>query len=555
MRTLCLLALVVSIALPASAQAPDTILINGKIITLDSRSMVAMGLAVTDGRITATGLTDDVRKLAGPSTRVIDLRGRTVIPGLIDSHLHAIRAALSFSTEVDWIGARSIEEGLGRIRAAARAMKPGSWLIVAGGWNVQQFEENRRPTQAELTDVAPNNPVYVQLGYGWAMLNPLAHKALGLTNESDLPPGGRFERDSNGALTGAVTGAQNAIVALFDRLPRPTFAQQVEGTKAFFRELNRLALTGVVDPGGNNLTAPDYEALFKVWRDKAMTVRLAYTLNGQTPGKEFEELRDLTGLLPMGFGDDMLRFNGLGERITVAMNNNNAPSQADKDAYYRIVRWAADRGMSLTMHWGNDASVDHLLSIFERVNAEIPIAPLRWSIAHLNDASDASLRRMKALGVGWTMQDAMYFGGEQFLKQSGPEAAKRTPPVETARKMGVVVGAGTDAHRVASYNPFTALQWLLDSKTVGGVVMRGAEEIPGRIDALKFYTLGSAWFSFDEDTRGSLDVGKLADLAVLSADYLTVPVEKIGSLESVLTMVGGKVVYTSGPFADLDKAH
>ena len=552
---LCLLLLCVTCIGTAYAQSADTILINGKIVTLDSRSTVAMGLAVTDGRITATGSTDDVRKLAGPSTRVIDLRGRTVIPGLIDSHLHAIRAALSFSTEVNWIGAHSIEEGLGRIRAAARAMKPGAWLIVAGGWNVQQFEENRRPTQAELTAVAPNNPVYVQLGYGWAMLNPLAHKALGLTNESDLPPGGRFERDSNGALTGAVTGAQNAIVALFDRLPRPTFAQQVEGTKAFFRELNRLALTGVVDPGGNNLTAPDYEALFKVWRDKAMTVRVAYTLNGQTPGKEFEELRDLTGLLPMGFGDDMLRFNGLGERITVAMNNNNAPSQADKDAYYRIVRWAADRGMSLTMHWGNDASVDHLLSIFERVNAEIPIAPLRWSIAHLNDASDASLRRMKALGVGWTMQDAMYFGGEQFLKQAGADAAKRTPPLETARKMGVVVGAGTDAHRVASYNPFTALQWLLDSKTVGGVVMRGAEEIPSRIDALKFYTLGSAWFSFDEQKRGSLDVGKLADLAVLSADYLTVPVEKIGSLESVLTMVGGKVVYTSGPFADLDKAH
>jgi predicted amidohydrolase YtcJ len=553
MRVLCLLALVLSIPLSASAQAPDTIFINGKIVTLDARSTLATGLAVTNGRIAATGSSDDVRKLAGPSTRVIDLRGRTVIPGLIDSHLHAIRAALSFSTEVNWIGARSLEEGLGRIRAAARAMKPGSWLIVAGGWNVQQFEENRRPTQAELTAIAPNNPVYVQLGYGWAMLNPLAHKALGLTNDTDLPPGGRFERDSNGALTGAVTGAQNAIVALFDRLPRPTLAQQVEGTKAFFRELNRLALTGVVDPGGNNLTAPDYEALFKVWRDKAMTVRVAYTLNGQTPGKEFEELRDLTGLLPMGFGDDMLRFNGLGERITVAMNNNNAPSQADKDAYYRIVRWAADRGMSLTMHWGNDASVDHLLSIFERVNTEIPIAPLRWSIAHLNDASDASLRRMKALGVGWTMQDAMYFGGEQFLKQSGPEAAKRTPPVETARKMGVVVGAGTDAHRVASYNPFTALQWLLDSKTVGGVAMRGAEEIPSRIDALRFYTLGSAWFSFDDDERGSLDIGKLADLAVLSADYLTVPVEKIGGLESELTMVGGKVVYAAGAFAGLDK--
>jgi hypothetical protein len=553
MRVLCLLALVLGIPLPVQAQAPDTVFVNGKVITLDARSTMATGLAVTNGRITAAGSNDDVRKLAGPSTRVIDLGGRTVIPGLIDSHLHAIRAALSFSTEVNWIGARSIEEGLGRIRAAARTMKPGSWLIVAGGWNVQQFEENRRPTQEELTAVAPNNPVYVQLGYGWAMLNPQAHKELGLKSEADLPSGGRFERDGSGALTGAVTGAQGAIVALFDRLPRPTFEQQVEGTKAFFRELNRLALTGVVDPGGNNLTAPDYEALRTVWRDKAMTVRVAYTFNGQTPGKEFQELRDLTSDLPMGSGDDMLRFNGLGERITVAMNNNNAPSQADKEAYYQIVRWAAERRMSLTMHWGNDASVDHLLSIFERVNSEIPIAPLRWSIAHLNDASDESLRRMKALGVGWTMQDAMYFGGEQFMKQAGPDAARRTPPVETARKMGVMIGAGTDAHRVASYNPFTALQWLLDSKTVGGVIMRGPQEIPSRVDALKLYTLGSAWFSFDEDTRGSLEAGKLADLAVLSDDYLTVPVDKIGSLESVLTMVGGKIVYSSGPFAGLDK--
>jgi len=553
MRALYLPAILLCLAAPAWAQAPDTVLLNGKVVTLDARSTTQEAIAVRDGRIIAVGTTADIRKLAGPATRVIDARGRTVIPGLIDSHLHAIRAALSFSTEVNWIGARSLEEALGRIRAASRTMKPGSWLIVAGGWNVQQFEENRRPTQAELTAVAPNNPVYVQLGYGWAMLNPLAHKTLRISSETDLPGGGRFERDASGTPTGAVTGAQNAIVSLFDRLPKPRFTEQVEGTKAFFRELNRLAITGAGDPGGNNLTSTDYEALFKVWRDKAMTVRVTYTLNGQTPGKEFDELRDLTGLLPMGFGDDMLRFNGLGERITVAMNNNNAPTQADKDGYYRIVRWAAERGMSLTMHWGNDASVDHLLSIFERVNKEIPIAPLRWSIAHLNDASVDSLRRMKALGVGWTMQDAMYFGGEQFIKQAGADAARRTPPVETARKMGVVVGAGTDAHRVASYNPFTALQWLLDSKTVGGVAMRGPEEIPSRMDALRFYTLGSAWFSFDEDARGSLEVGKLADCAVLSDDYMTVAVEKIGGLESVLTMVGGKIVYSAGPFDGLDK--
>jgi hypothetical protein len=204
------------------------------------------------------------------------------------------------------------------------------------------------------------------------------------------------------------------------------------------------------------------------------------------------------------------------------------------------------------MHWGPDATVDQLLTIFERVNKDVPIAPLRWSIAHLNDASPKTLERMKALGVGWTVQDAMYFGGEGFVKQSGLDAAKRTPPVVSADRLGVHIGGGTDAHRVASYNPFTSLQWFLDGKTVSGLVMRGPEEIPTRQQALRFYTKGSAWFSHDDGERGSLEVGKLADLAVLTKDYLTVPVGEIGDIESVLTMVGGKVVYAAAPFASLE---
>jgi hypothetical protein len=251
----------------------------------------------------------------------------------------------------------------------------------------------------------------------------------------------------------------------------------------------------------------------------------------------------------MGFGDDMLRFNGLGERITLAMNNNPAPSDADKEQYYELVRWAAGRGLTITMHWGPDGTVDHLLSVFERVNAEVPIAPLRWSIAHLNDASEHTLARMRALGVGWTVQDAMYFGGEALIRARGADAARRMPPVVTAQRLGVPIGAGTDAHRVASYNPFTALQWFLDGKTVAGTPIRGPEETPDRATALRFYTHGSAWFSFDDDMRGTLEPGKLADLAVLSADYMTVPVEEVGRIESLLTMVGGKVVYAAAELA------
>ncbi|PWU02647.1 MAG: amidohydrolase [Terriglobia bacterium] len=554
MRWYLRLWIVLFAVLPARAQesiGADTILVNGKIVTVDPQFSIREALAVRDGKILAAGKTAAIRKLAVPGTRVIDLEGRTVIPGLIDSHLHAIRAALSFATEVNWIGVASLPEALGRISDASRRMKPGAWLIVAGGWNVQQFKENRRPTQAELVAAAPQNPVYVQLAYGWVMMTPAALRALRISTEADLPGGGRFEKDANGNPSGAIVGNQGAITALFDKLPKPTLEEQVDGTRKFFRELNRLALTGVVDPQGNNMTPNDYAALFQVWQQHQLTVRVAYSLS---PGENFEEFRSLIRLLPMGFGDDMLRFNGLGESITAGMYNNDKPSEAEKQRYYEIVKWAAEHGLTITQHWGRDESAAELLSVFERVNREIPIAPLRWSIAHLNDASPATLRRMKALGVGWTVQDAMYFGGEQFRQQAGEAAARRAPPVETAKEIGVAVGAGTDAHRVASYNPFTALQWFLDGKTVSGIALRGPEETPDRKDALRFYTLGSAWFSYDEKKRGSLEAGKSADLAVLNQDYMTIPVEQVGKLQSLLTMVGGKVVYAAGPYQTLERA-
>jgi predicted amidohydrolase YtcJ len=230
---------------------------------------------------------------------------------------------------------------------------------------------------------------------------------------------------------------------------------------------------------------------------------------------------------------------------------NGKPADADKEKYYQIVRWAAERGMTVTMHWNSDQNVDELLGIFERVNNEFPIASLRWTIAHLNDASPQTLKRMKALGIGWTVQDSMYNAGDDILKQERSDV-RRMPPVVTGKDVGVVIGAGTDAHRVSTYNPFTVLQWFLDGKNASGTTLRVPAETPSRADALRFYTAGSAWVSRDERRRGSLEVGKLADLAVLSKDYLTVPVEQVGSIESLLTMVGGRVVYKAGPYRQLE---
>jgi predicted amidohydrolase YtcJ len=260
---------------------------------------------------------------------------------------------------------------------------------------------------------------------------------------------------------------------------------------------------------------------------------VAYSICGFTPGHELEDFKTYLGLMPMGFGDDMMHFNGIGEQVLWSVNNVEKPPAAELEKLYGIAKWAAGRGYTMTFHCNSDAAVGPILDVFERVNRETPITSLRWSIAHLNDGSAASLRRMKALGMGWTMQDAMYFSGSDNA---------RMPPIETARELGVPIGAGTDAHRVASYNPFTALEWALDAKTVGGKHLAG--DVPSRANALRFYSIGSAWFSHDETKRGSLEVGKFADLAVLSKDYLTAPLEEIGGIESELTMVGGNIVYT-----------
>jgi predicted amidohydrolase YtcJ len=531
----------------------DTIFVNGKIVTLDARSSVRKAMAVKDGRIVAlsdSAAAPDLRDWQGRSTRVIDLRGRTVIPGLIDSHIHAIRAALSFSTEVNWIGAKSLDEALARMRAAAKAAKPGEWLIVAGGWTPEQFREKRRPTQAELVAAAPENPVYVQLFYSWAILTPKGLEALRLAEDKDVPANGKLERDAAGRPTGGVTGTQGTIIGLFAKLPKPTFEQQVEGTKKFFGELNRLGLTGVLDPGGFGMAPPAYRALFKVWRDGALTLRVAYSYFAQDRGRELDDFKAMTQLMPMGLGDEWLRFNGIGENVFWGAYNVDAPDEAARERFVEILRWAAQNRMSVNVHWQNDKSVAVALDAFERVDREIPIAPLRWAIAHLNDASPASLERMKSLGVAWAMQDAMVYEGEERLKDQGEAAVHRMPPLVTAKKIGVRIAAGTDAHRVASYNPWAALQWMQDGKTVGGTALRDAAEAPSREDALRMYTLGSAWLAHAERERGSIEVGKLADFAVLSKDYFAVPVAEIGGIESLMTVVGGKTLYAAPPFAN-----
>jgi len=536
---------------PASTQTADTVLFNGKIVTVDPDFSIREALAIGDGRVLATGTSAAMKKLAGDQAKMVDLGGRTVIPGLTDGHIHGIRAALTFGTEVNWIGVPSLKEALEKIRAAGKSQKPGSWIVVAGGWTEEQFAERRRPTPREVAEAAPDNPVYIQHLYDWLLLTPKAMEALNIHTDADVTPGGKLELGGDGKPSGVVIGNGNTLGRIFDHLPKPTLAEQVDGSKKFFREMNSLGITGIVDGGGVSMYPASYQAVFKLWHDKQLTLRVAYHLCAPKPGSELADLQNLTQLLPPGFGDDMLHFNGPGEILIWADWTDGDITPDGKARLAELLRWAASKGYTIQLHWNPDRTVHDLLDVVEDIAKDYPVRDLRWAVLHLYNASEDNLKRMKALGLIWGVQDGPYFGGERLQREEGAEKAKGLPPIATALRLGLTVAGGTDAHRVSSYNPFVALQWYLDGTTIGGVKTRGDAEAPSRRQALEMYTRNSAFMANDDDKRGTLVPGKFADLAVLSADYLTAPVSEIGKMRSLLTMVGGRAVWASGPFEKL----
>jgi predicted amidohydrolase YtcJ len=538
-------------ASPALAQTADTVLFNGKILTVDKDFSVQQALAIGHGEVLATGTTAAMKKLAGNSAKMIDLGGRTVIPGLTDGHIHGIRAALTFGTEVNWIGVPTLKQALDKVREAGKLQRPGSWIVVAGGWTQEQFAEKRRPTAREVTEAAPDNPVYIQHLYDWLLLTPRAMEALNIREDADVTPGGKLERDGDSKPTGIVIGNGNTLGKIFDKLPKPSLEQQVDGSKKFFHEMNGLGITGIVDGGGVSMYPANYQAVFKLWRDKQLTLRVAYHLCAPKPGSELADLQNLTQLLPQGFGDEMLHFNGPGEILIWADWTDGDITPDGKARLAELLRWAASKGYTIQLHWNPDRTVHDLLEVVEDINRDYPVRDLRWTVLHLYNATEDNLKRMKALGLIWGVQDGPYFGGERLQREVGVEKARGLPPIATALRLGLTVAGGTDAHRVSSYNPFVALQWYLDGTTIGGVKTRDDAEAPSRRQALEMYTRNSAFMANDDDKRGTLEPGKFADLAVLSSDYLSAPVKEIGNIRSVLTMVGGKVVYAAQPFAKL----
>lgn len=542
----------------AMAQAPNFVFYNGKVVTLDPKSSIVSAVAVTGDSIVAVGDDATVRALAGPDTRSVDLGGRTVIPGLIDSHLHAIRAGVTHRSEVDWSTVKSLDEGLQKIAAHAKA-RPGEWVLVAGGWHMTQLKEQRAPTSEELARVGGDNPVYVQHMYDFAVLNPKGMERLGINKESKIPPAGKVVLDDKGEPTGQIDGDLATLSALFGRTVKPDFAEQVAGTRAFFNHLASVGLTGVIDPAGGGMSPDAYQPLFQLWQRGELPIRISFFFNGR-PGNEIADLKQYALMLPRNFGDDWMKALGLGEVMVWGFHDgalgrspNFKPRPGAADTLREIANWAAARGLRIQMHATMDTTATQILDIFEEADAKNSIKDLRWVIAHLEDASPRSLDRMKKLGMGYLVQNRTLFEGDRWPKFVAPEVVKRAPPVLEALERGVAVGAGTDGTRVSTHAPFQTLQWMLDGKTARGVALRAKEHTPNREQALRMHTLGSAWFSADEDKRGSLETGKWADLLILDQDYFAIPEDRIATIRPLLTMVGGRISYAAAPYAELAK--
>ncbi|CAM7555970.1 MAG: amidohydrolase [Enterobacteriaceae bacterium] len=537
----------------------ELILLNGKFHTVDRENPVAEAVAIRDGKFLAVGSQAEVMEYHSDGSKVVDLKGSTAIPGLNDSHLHLIRGGLNYNLELRWEGVPSLADALRMLKEQALRTPSPQWVRVVGGWSEFQFAERRMPTLEEINDAAPDTPVFILHLYDRALLNRAALRVVGYTKDTPNPPGGEIQRDSNGNPTGMLIARPNAMIlyATLAKGPKLPLEQQVNSTRQFMRELNRLGLTSAIDAGGGFQNYPeDYEVISELHAKEQMTIRIAYNLFTQRPGHELEDFEKWTDMLTPGQGTDFFRHNGAGEMLVFSAADfedfleprpDLAPGMEDE--LERVVRHLVEHRWPFRLHATYNESISRMLDVFERVNRDIPFNGLHWFFDHAETVTQQNIDRIKALGGGIAVQHRMAFQGEYFAERYGMDAVRHTPPVTKMLETGVPVGLGTDATRVASYNPWTALYWLVSGRTVGGMQMYDVNARLDRDTALMLWTQGSAWFSSEQGKKGQIKVGQLADLAVLSKDYFRIPEEEIKGIESVLTVVNGNIVYAAGGFS------
>jgi predicted amidohydrolase YtcJ len=543
---------------------PDLILHGGRITTLDRSNPLASAVAIKEGKFLAVGSDNSVVSLAGKSTRAVNLRGRRVLPGLIDNHLHIIRGGLNFNMELRWDGVRSLADAMRMLRAQVAITPPPQWVRVVGGFTEHQFAEKRLPTIQELNAVAPETPVFILHLYDRAILNAAALRVVGYNKHTPNPPGGEIIHDSQGNPTGLLLAKPNAgiLYSTLAKGPKLPFEYQLNSTRHFMRDLNRLGVTGAIDAGGGFQNYPeDYAVVQKLADDGQLTIRLAYNLFTQKPKGERQDFLNWTKTSKYKQGSDYFRHNGAGEMLVFSAADfedfrqprPDMPAEMESELE-DVVRILVGNRWPWRLHATYDETISRALDVFEKVHRDNPLTGLHWFFDHAESISDRSIDRIAALGGGIAVQHRMAYQGEYFVERYGAKVAEATPPIARMLEKGVRISAGTDATRVASYNPWVALSWLVTGRTVGGLQIYPQRNCLDRETALRMWTENVTWFSNEEGKKGRIEPGQFADLIVPSRDYLSCAEHEIADITSDLTMVGGRVVFGAGDFARLDDA-
>ncbi len=562
-----LLILLLSAGLSSQAQQKaDLIIYNGKIATMQKQNEFVQAIAIKDGIILDTGTEKNILSAYKSSaTKLIDAKGKTVIPGLNDSHMHVIREGLNYNSELRWDGVKTLKRAMEMLKEQAARTPEGVWIKVIGGWNEFQFEEKRQPTIDEINAAVPDKPVFITYLYGKAFLNKKGIEVLKYTKDTKYE-GSLLEQDANGNLTGLMYAKETpkAIYTTLGLTTKLTPEERINSSIQFNHELNRFGLTSIIDAAGGSQNFPaDYVTSLELAKQNKLSLRISYYLFAQQKGKELQDYEKWAAETQINKNDNLIVPNGYVEE---GAGENIVASAADFENFLEprivlsdemekdlepIIRLLAKNKWPFRLHATYGESIDRMLNVFEKVNKEIPFNGLRWFFDHAETITPSELQRVKKLGGGIAVQFRMYYQGELYNKMYGAPKTQ-LPPIKKMLELGIPVGMGTDATRISTYNPWMSLHWLLTGKTIGGMQFWPKDQVLDKFTALQLYASGSAWFSGEEKDKGKLVKGMYADLAIISDDYFSVKPDDIRKIESVLTVVNGKVVYASAEYKDLN---
>jgi predicted amidohydrolase YtcJ len=537
---------------PQGAEAPDLVLYNGKILTVDGDFSMARAVAIRGDRFVAVGSDDAVRSMAGPKTRQIDLKGRTVIPGLIDGHLHNAGGGPG----VDLSKVRSMAELLAAVEARARSAPRGELILSNADWHEAQLHEKRLPHRTELDRAAPNHPVVLVRGGHEFILNSAAFERWSITRDTKSPPGGEIGRDASGDLNGELVDTARGLV----KLPPPPKLTP-EAIESQMKLLNAVGLTGIRIPGGFQF-GPDVLGPYRMFQQLKAQGRLTMRVNYLMRIYDFSSVEKVRATIESWHvrpdeGDEWLRIGGMKTLVDGGFEGGHMREPyaepygrngtfrgievVPPGKYIPVVRELNRLGWRVATHAVGDAAVDEVLDAYEAADRDRSINGKRWTIEHFFIARPDHFARVRALDLMISAQDHLYLAAPSMAKYWGRARAEQVTPVKTFLDQGLLVAGGTDSP-VIPYNPFWAMYHFITRDTISDGVY-GADQAITREDALKLYTINGAQLTFEDNAKGSIEKGKFADLVVLSADYLEVPVKQIESIKPLATMVGGRFVY------------